>query len=201
MDEEKLIAAIRSAIGGQGTTSPHIDEQADRQLIENVLADLVAPILKLLITRIENVEQKCGDNEDRLQKIIDGVNGVVTANRREGIGSMIREKYGSELEPYGKAYSHYSDGKDLFEDILEDAMGQDELDIDSYMGEKLPMIKARFGKIKIIDDEEPQGETVEVASEPEVKEEPVEEEKPEENDPVKRMMNKVMAAKRGTRAV
>jgi len=153
----------------------HSDEQADVQLICQVLNEELEPV----ITVIKNILDKITAMDDELDGLAKVVNeeilgGIInlynTKERMSGISSL-SEKYGSLMGPYKDFYSELSEGKDIYEELYNEleefkqsAESVDDSAVDAKVQELANMLKAKFEKVRgmSVGEEKPVAVEVEI---------------------------------------
>lgn len=137
----------------------HSDEQADVQLICQVLDEELEPV----ITVIKNILDKITAMDDELdglakvvnEEILGGITNLYNTHERFSGISSLSEKYGSLMGPYKDFYSELTNGKDIYEDLYEElekfkksAEEVDDSAVDSKVQELSNMLKAKFEKVR-----------------------------------------------------
>jgi hypothetical protein len=136
----------------------HSDEGQDVQLIRQVLAESIEP----LVSVVQNILDKLAGMDDELdalgkvvnEEIIGGITNLYKSKERLSGISELSSKYGEVMGPYKDFYSEMTDGSDIFEklyDELEDFKASGDTDdaaIDAKVRELSEMLKAKYEKIK-----------------------------------------------------
>ena len=146
--------------------SPNYDE------ICGVLEERLVPVFELLGNRLKAIEDKTGEHDDILYKIVSGFGDAVNEHKKGSYSEMLASKHGPDLDEIGGPYSDLF-GKDIKEELLDKLMGGElgEDGIPDFIGG----IRAKFDKIRA----PAVGGSV-MAKEESAPESPTEEIKPEE---------------------
>lgn len=119
--------------------SPNYDE------ICSVIEERLVPVFELLGNRLKAIEDKTGEHDDILFKIVSGLGDAVNEHKKGSYSEMLASKYGPDLDEIGGPYSELY-GKDIKDELLEKLMGGEmgEDAIPGFVGG----IKEKFAKIR-----------------------------------------------------
>lgn len=111
----------------------HPDQAQDIELLKKELG----PVLDLFNSRLCALE-------DAVYKMVSSFSDAVTGQRKSGLGSMLSEKFGADLEPFKPVYQDFK-GSDLMGDLVDalaDYDGDPEEAVRQFIGE----LTDKFGK-------------------------------------------------------
>ena len=94
--------------------SPNYDE------ICNVLEERLVPVFELLGSRIQEIEDKTGQHDELLRKMVGGFGDAVNAHKRDGYSQKLSAN--PDIEAIKGDYSTLY-GKDITEELLDKLMG------------------------------------------------------------------------------
>jgi hypothetical protein len=93
----------------------HPDQFQDMDLIR----DRLVPLLEVLATRLEAVEERLNQSEDMITKIVTGFTGAADNHRKGKLTDMIGQQYGEKLGPVKPIYQKLVGGdRDPVADIV-----------------------------------------------------------------------------------
>ena len=154
-------------------------------MILDIMEEKLTPVFEHIGGMFDEYKARIEELENVIGALVSSMSDAVDGHRRTGITSIVKEKYGADLDSLGPVYSDFS-GEDLTEKLI-DAVMQDGGDVDEAAGKFLGPIKEKFGKYSMREEKraEPpaQGELeLSVETKPEEKsstEQPQSEETPE----------------------
>jgi hypothetical protein len=152
--------------------SPNYDE------ICSVLEERLVPVFELLGSRLQAIEDKTGEHDDVLHKLVGGFGDAVNAHKRDNYSQKLSAN--PDIESIRGDYSELY-GKDITEELLDKLMGgeMDEAGIPGFVGgykEKFAKIRGPAADGTVAHEEAP-------APEEEAKPEEKTEAPPEEEEP------------------
>lgn len=135
------------------------------------IAETLGPVLEILLSQNQALEERLGQLEQVVIKLITGANDAVKSHKRAGLTEMIGGQFAPQIGPYSDIYKDVM-GRDIAEDIVNmlESQGIEGDGIGQAVERFVKMVEGRFGKYV----PKPTAVEVEVSSGPvpeEVKEE------------------------------